>query len=124
MYLYFPFKLNLEKGNLFISLKTFYLFDLDSTNRDARDYSGFYKLEMSLVGFIDWMDYHEFYIALMPGGEMGGRLSKGGIETGVRFRIFKSKGAPLGFVQYFAGYGESMVRYDKQTHAIRAGISI
>lgn len=124
VYLYLPFKFDLEKGKLFLTLKTFYLFDLDVTNRDARDYSGWYKLEMSLVGFIDWMEYHEFYVSVMPGGKEGGQFSRGGLETGLRFRIFKSESAPYGFIQYFTGYGESMAKYNEQTHAVRIGISI
>jgi len=124
VYAYVPLRFKREDGTIFLSLRPYYIFSLDQENSDARDYRGWYQLELAFTGFIDWFTYHEFYLNVRPAGQWGGEFSRGGLETGVRFKIFRGQTAPHGFLQYFTGYGESLRRYNQTTHAIRVGISI
>jgi phospholipase A1/A2 len=124
-YVYVPLKLDVGNGNVFFSTKIFVLFGEDKDNTRIREYTGFYEVEIATRDFFRGiLSYDEVYVAVRPGGKEGGRLTKGSLETGVRFKLFKDKTAPHAFLQYFTGYGETQLTYNQKTHALRIGLSL
>ena len=108
-----------EKGNLALSFKPWYAF-VDETegadNPDLTDYLGHYELSASYK----WED-HVFSIMSRNNLESG--FSKGAVELSWSFPL----GAwPYlrGYMQYFSGYGESMIDYDQYVNSIGLGISL
>jgi phospholipase A1 len=112
-------------GEVFVSFKPFWIFGKDENNPDVHEWIGWYEFEVAGRGFLrQWLDYDEVYLQLRPGGKEGGRFSKGGLEVGLRFKVFPGESSPHAFIQWFSGYGESQLRYRQETHALRAGFSI
>ncbi len=126
VYAHFPWSMPVgEEGRFNVGWKPFLLWDVEAYNPDAREWVGWYELEFSVTGVLaNWIPYDELYFHLRPGGKEGNRLERSYMEFGARFKVFRGRTAPLGFMQYFVGYGESQLTYDKKTHGLRVGVSI
>jgi phospholipase A1 len=108
-----------EKGSLAFSFKPWYRLPEDSENDDnpdITDYLGHFEFSTSYK----WRD-HVF--SLMSRNNLESGFTKGAVELSWSF--------PLGdwpylkgYVQYFNGYGRSLIDYNQRANVIGAGISL
>lgn len=106
------------------SVKFGYIYSLDKTNEDIRTYISPLELGLSLVGlFRGWaMDKSSFDIRYFPGGDYAQYWNKGGYELSTSFRFGGLSIIPAFYMQYFRGYAESLINYDKKVSEFRAGL--
>jgi len=108
-----------EKGNLALSFKPWYRIpedDDDDDNPDITDYLGHYELRAAYK----WGD-HVF--SGMSRNNLESGFSKGAVELGWSFPLGNYPYLK-GYVQFFNGYGESLIDYNKYTNRIGIGFSL
>jgi phospholipase A1 len=88
----------------------------DDDNPDITDYMGHYELR---AGY-KWKD-HVFSIMSRNNLESG--FDRGAVELGWSFPLWKYPYLK-GYIQYFGGYGESLIDYDNRVNRIGIGISL
>lgn len=105
-----------ERESLFIGLKPWYRLPEDEAeddNPDIQDYLGHGEL---------WMGYkrgpHTYSLMLRNDLLTGG---KGALQLDWSFPLY---GRFRGYLQYFNGYGESLIDYDANTHRIGVGLEL
>ena len=109
----------IENGNLALGFKPWYRIPEDKDdddNRDITDYLGHYELR----GAYKWGD-HVF--SAMSRNNIESGFSKGAVELGWSFP-FGSYPYMKGYVQYFNGYGESLIDYNQHTNRIGVGFAL
>jgi phospholipase A1 len=115
------FNFGFERENFDVVLKTWYRFP-ESTNDDNPDiesYLGYGELSAgyrrNLCG-IDWRFSLMFRNNLRFDNE-----NRSALQLGVEANLF----GPLNlYVQYFTGYGESLINYNSYANTIGAGVSV
>lgn len=108
-----------EKDNLALSFKPWYRIsedDDDDDNPDITDYLGHYELR----GAYKWRD-HVF--SLMSRNNIESGFSQGAVELGWSFPLGDFPYLK-GYVQYFSGYGESLIDYNQYTNRIGIGFAL
>lgn len=121
-----------KKYNFGWRIRYFTLWDTSSQNKDIDRYIGSFVNELffQVKGSGNYIDEEKFYIKGEAGNhqwEIGESLygvKRYWIESGLSFRILTSKIQPRIFIQYFRGYGEMMLGFDKYTENIRLGIML
>ena len=109
----------LEKDNLALSFKPWYRVpedDEDDDNPDITDYLGHYELR----GAYKW---HDHVFSVMSRNNLEAGFSKGAVELGWSFPLGNFPYLK-GYVQYFSGYGESLIDYDQYTNRIGVGFAL
>ncbi len=108
-----------ERGNWVVGLKPWYCLDCDdddSDNPDITDYLGHGELRV-----IYGRNGHEF--SLMSRNQLESGFDEGAFELSWSFPLFDYPYLK-GYVQYFNGYGESLIDYDSKSNRIGIGISL
>jgi len=105
------------------STKVGYIYGLDKTNDDIRDYISPLELKFSFIGlFKGWtMDRSSFDLRYFPGGDWAQDWGRGGYEVSTSFRFGGLSIVPAFYMQYFHGYAESLINYDDRVSEFRAG---
>ncbi|MES2769833.1 MAG: phospholipase A [Bdellovibrionota bacterium] len=105
------------------STKIGYIYGLDKTNDDIRDYISPLELKFSLIGvFQGWtMDRSSFDLRYFPGGDWAQDWGRGGYELSTSFRFGGLSIVPAFYMQYFRGYAESLINYNERVSEFRAG---
>lgn len=109
-----------ETVNLGANLKVFKYYHIEENNKDINDYRKnyqadfFLKIRSKQVSLLDKEELH----CIIGGNPRG----KGFIQGELVFRIITAYIQPRFFIQYYHGYDEFMVDYNKKTTAVRAGL--
>ena len=107
-----------ERGDLVMSFKPWYRVDSGSVddNPDITDFLGHYELRASYK-------LGEHVISAMSRNNLESGFSTGAVELSWSFPLW---GWPYlkGYMQYFTGYGESLIDYDQYVNSIGIGISL
>lgn len=106
-----------HKGDFVLSLKPWVRIaeELDDDdNPDITDYLGHGELRLAYT-------YDDHTFSLMSRNNLESGFSKGAVQLGWSFPLF---GYPYikGYIQYFSGYGESLIDYDRYVNRIGAGL--
>lgn len=119
----FNFAREYDKFLFKFSTKLGYIYGLDKTNDDIRDYISPLELRFSFIGlFKGWaMDRSSFDIRYFPGGDWAQDWGRGGYELSTSFRLGGLSIVPAFYVQYFRGYAESLINYNQRVSELRAG---
>ncbi|WP_419176002.1 phospholipase A [Desulfosediminicola sp.] len=107
----------LEKGNFVLAVKPWYRIpesSSDDDNPDITDFLGHGELRMAYKH-----DKHVF--SLMSRNNLESGFSKGAVEFGWSFPLFDYPYLK-GYLQYFSGYGESMIDYNRYVNRLGVGI--
>ncbi len=107
--------------NIGTNVKGWNYYHIAKKNADITDYSGYFEAEFFiriLSRTVDDFEKEKIYVK----GGCGNDYKKGWIETGLMTRIFTSKIQPRLFLNYFYGYGESLVDYNVKEKQFRAGV--
>ena len=108
-----------EKGNFALGFKPWYRFKEDKDdddNPDITDYLGHYELR----GAYKW---GEHVFSAMSRNNLESGFSKGAVELGWSFPLGNYPYLK-GYVQFFNGYGESLIDYNKHVNRIGVGIAL
>ena len=108
-----------EKGNLVLSFKPWYRIpeeEDDDDNPDLTDYLGHFELRAAYK-------WHDHVFSAMSRNNLESGFDKGAAELSWSFPLW---GYPYlkGYVQYFYGYGESLIDYDNKVNRIGLGLSL
>lgn len=119
----FNFAREYDRFLLKFSTKLGYIYGLDKTNNDIRDYISPLELRLSFIGiYKGWtMDRSSFDIRYFPGGDWAQDWGRGGYELSTSFRFGGLSIVPAFYMQYFRGYAESLINYDQRVSEFRAG---
>ncbi len=113
------------RGRFFTSLNTKYYFNKEKANRDFTKYVGPFELQLQLKDIFKILYApQDFYMRVYTGGDWGEDLSRTSVELGLRYRFFGSDSSPGIFMQYFRGYGEKILTYNKIDESYRIGFSV
>lgn len=106
-----------EKDNFAFAIKPWYRIpedDEDDDNSDIQKYLGYGELRAAYK----WND-HTF--SMMLRNNLRGSGNKGAVELGWSFPLYKKL---KGYVQYFNGYGQSILDYNDSANTIGVGLSL
>ena len=109
----------IERGGFALSFKPYYRIKEDEDeddNADITDYLGHYELRAAY-------NYKDHVFSAMSRNNLESGFEKGAVELGWSFPIWNYPYLK-GYVQYFYGYGESLIDYDQRVNRIGLGISI
>lgn len=105
------------------SIRGGYMHAFDDTNRDIQTFIGPLSYKLSWIQLYDaWIDKSELALEAIPGGKFGQNIDNGGYQFSWAFRIGGVNLLPSFYVQYYLGYGESLLNYNQYVHAVRAGV--
>jgi phospholipase A1 len=107
------------RGNFAVGFKPWFRISEDADvddNPDITDYLGHYELK---AGY-KWND-HVF--SLMSRNNLESGFRRGAVELGWSFPLWKYQYLK-GYIQYFRGYGESLIDYNQRVNRIGLGISL
>lgn len=108
-----------ERGNLAMSFKPWYRIpedDEDDDNPDITDYLGHYELSATYK-------WGENIFSLMSRNNLESGFEKGAVELSWSFPLWDWPYLK-GYVQYFNGYGRSLIDYDQHSNTIGIGLSL
>jgi phospholipase A1 len=109
--------LTVERGNLAMSVKPWYrIEDDDDDNPDITDYLGHYELSATYK-------WKENVFSVMSRNNLESGFSKGAVELSWSFPLWDWPYLK-GYVNYFSGYGRSLVEYDSYANVIGIGFSV
>ena len=107
------------KGNFAIGFKPWIRFSEDASsddNPDITDYLGHYELR---AGY----KWNEQVFSVMSRNNLESGFDRGAFEFGWSFPLWKYPYLK-GYIQYFRGYGESLIDYNHRVNRIGIGISL
>ena len=101
------------------NIKVFGYYTKDKQNEDIEKYKGYYENDIFLKlnsATVEDMTLAEIHF------KHGGTFSKGWYMVEAQTILFSSAFQPRLFVQYFYGYGENIVDYNKKDKSLYAGL--
>jgi len=111
--------MTVERGNFAMSFKPWYRIPEDSEdddNPDLTDYLGHYELSATYT-----IEDHVFSVMSRNNLESG--FERGAVELSWSFPLWNYPYLK-GYVQYFNGFGESLIDYDHRVNRIGIGFSL
>lgn len=107
-----------EKGDFTLSFKPWHRISEDDSddNPDLTDYLGHYELRAAYK-------YKEHVVSAMSRNNLESGFEKGAVELSWSFPIWNYPYLK-GYVQYFGGYGESLIDYDQKVNRIGIGFAL
>lgn len=109
----------LERGNLALSISPWIRITEDEEEDDNPDITDFYGHGELWLGYS--LGEHTF--TMMTRNNLESGFSKGAIKLGWSFPLFRYPFLK-GYIQYFSGYGESLIDYDRYVNRIGIGIQL
>lgn len=109
---------DLDGWHVIVVPKLFTYFDVSKKNEDIADYRGYGELRLVLA--------HNGGLALSVAGRIGQDFDRGAtqVDLTIPTGLLSSTIASFIHIQYWNGYGESLLDYDKHTEAVRFGLSL
>lgn len=108
-----------QKGNFALGFKPWIRISEDAENDDnpdITDYLGHYELR---AGY----KWNEHVFSIMSRNNLESGFERGAVEVGWSFPIWRYPYVK-GYIQYFGGYGESLIDYNQRTNRIGIGVSL
>ena len=112
-------KFIVERGNFLFAVNPWYRIpedDIDDDNPDINDFLGHYELRAAYK-------WNEHVFNVMSRNNLESGFEKGAVEITWSFPLWDYPYLK-GYVQYFTGYGESLIDYDKYVSKIGFGFAI
>ena len=100
-----------------------YLHGFDDENKDIQRYIGPLSLSISFIQLYDaWVDKSEIALQASPGGKFSDGWDRGGYQLSWSFRLGKLALVPAFYMQFYQGYAETLLNYDKRVSEFRGGV--
>lgn len=109
----------IERGNFALSFKPWYRIsedEEDDDNPDITNYLGHYELRAAYK-------WKEQVFSIMSRNNLESGFEKGAVELGWSFPLWNYPYLK-GYIQYFTGYGESLIDYNQYVNRIGIGIAL
>lgn len=109
----------LERGNFALSFKPWFRIQEDNEdddNSDITDYLGHYELRAAYK-------WKEHVFSIMSRNNLESGFENGAVEMSWSFPLWNYPYLK-GYIQYFTGYGESLIDYDHYVNRIGIGVAI
>lgn len=106
-----------ERGAWGIGIKPWVLIGDEDDNPDIEDFLGHGEVRVAWAP-----EDHRHVLSLMLRNQLESGFDHGAVEFGWSFPLFDYPWVK-GYVQYFYGYGESLIDYNQRVHRIGAGLS-
>jgi phospholipase A1 len=113
-----------SRARIHWNVKAWVPYNYDYDNTDIARYRGLYEAQVSLVdAFGFWLDRSDITLRFYGGGPSHVNPLGGGQEITIRFapRLLSSSAAQI-VIQYFHGYGENLLDFDREKSVFRAGL--
>jgi phospholipase A1 len=105
-----------------LALKLKVIYNSDKANRNITEYVGPLDFDMRFVHLLDaLLDQAELILSVRPGGHFSTDFAKGGYQLAVNYNIKSLKANPSLYLQFYYGYGETLLNYDEKVKAVRVG---
>ncbi len=108
-----------QKGNLGFILKPWVRIEENEENDDNPDITDYYGHGEFRLGY----KYEDHVFSFMTRNNLESNFSRGAVEFGWSFPLMDYKYLK-GYIQYFSGYGESMIDYDNYVNRIGVGVAV
>jgi phospholipase A1 len=96
----------------------------EKNNRDIKNYMGFWDFTLTLTHLLTHgKDRLDFEVRTFAGKKVF-NINKGGKSFGLIYHIDSENFNPEVYLQYYTGYGESLLRYNKTSDQVRLGLMI
>jgi len=106
-----------EKGDTAFSFKPWYRIPESSRNDDNPNIENYFGYgEFNLIHIID-----DYSIDIMFRNNLKSSDNKGAIQVGFNFPLW---GKTRGYIQYFNGYGQSLLDYNHRTQSLGIGVML
>lgn len=93
------------------------------TNKNIQDFVGPLSFTISFVQMFDaWIDKSEIALQASPGGKFANRWDYGGYQLSWSFRVGAIHLVPAFYLQYYRGFAETLLNYDKRVNEFRVGV--
>lgn len=100
-----------------------YLHGFDNENKNIQKYLGPLSFSISFIQLFDsWVDKSELSLQATPGGKLADAWDYGGYQLSWSFRLGKFALVPAFYLQFYHGFAETLLNYDKRVSEFRGGI--
>jgi outer membrane phospholipase A len=101
-----------------------YLHGFDDTNKNIQKFLGPLSVSVSFIQLFDgsWIDKSEINLQATPGGKLADSWDYGGYQLSWSFRLGGIDLVPAFYLQYYHGFAETLLNYDKRVSEFRGGI--
>jgi len=113
-----------DEAKFYTSFKAWLPYSKEDTNDDITEYRGLWELNLTVASFLgSSFDRSDLIFRIYGGGRASVDPTNGGQEITLRIQsaTFKSL-LPVFTIQYFHGYGESLLSYNQNESVWRVGI--
>lgn len=105
-----------------LSVKLKFLYNLDDNNENIKNYVGPVDIDLHLVQIFEKVvDQAELILSARPGGVWGDQFDQGGYQVALNFHFKGIHINPAFYLQYYHGYAETLVNYNKKVDEFRIG---
>ena len=104
------------KSHLYLELTT-------GGNEDIGDYLGWWDTSLYALNVLPTNRFNVDLELFIWSGKDGNPFNRGQFRTGLIYKMDNAVFQPSLYVQYFSGYGEVMIDYDRYTVAWRVGLA-
>jgi len=119
-YIRLNLKYKINHWMLRVGLKFYVLYRPGYYSDTINEYMGWWKLKFKLIKKFDRiLDDVQLYVDFFAGNKRGFDFKKGGVESGIKLRF--KEWDPYIYFQFYRGYGESILVYDKLKTSYRLG---
>ncbi len=110
---------------LILENKLYVIYDEGEFNSDIKDFLGSYEVTLRLQNVFRFaFEDDEIYFRYVPGkdGFLLTEREHGFYNVGFRFRFLNSKLLPAFLIDYYSGFSETLLDYNKESRQVRFGI--
>lgn len=99
------------------------LYSFQTTNMDIQNYIGPLAFNLSFIQlFAAWLDKSEVNLLGCPGGKFAEDWGRGGYQLSWSFRLGGIHLVPAFYIQYYYGYAETLLNYNRKVNDLRIGL--
>ncbi len=112
-----------ENIKILSSLRVYAVTNVDDTNRNIRDYAGYWDLTLYALNLTSSSHGEGLDLGLnIFAGREGYNFDKGGVTASLRYSFKPLKFNPDILLQYYRGYLENLLEYEKKVERLRLGL--
>ncbi len=115
------FLTKLNRNTIGSVLKIHTIYNEDKTNKDIVDHLGYWHLNAFITDIVTMWDNRVDFTMRTYAGSKVYDFDQGGIELGATYNFIDSDFNPALYLQWFEGYAENLLEYNKKHTEIRLG---